>query len=156
MIDLWNPAGKPPETMDEVFWREKQIQYASRAKQHIEAVASAINLRHAVRLLKNAGAPEVANVPHDGLGRSGPRLDILHITYRPGADQISNSDAEFSRSSIAERRHAGYSDMKLALEAQPWRSQEKPAHLGAMVHRVENGVVTTLPEPHLSKARVVA
>jgi NTE family protein len=152
MVDLWDPAGKPPTTMNEVQWREKQIQYASRTSHHIEAVATAINLRHAVRLLKQAGAPEVAAVPEEVLGSTGPRIDIVHITYRPGADQIPNSDAEFSRASIGERRDAGYADMKAALDVEPWLRPEKPAHLGAMMHRVENGRVTTLPEPHLAKA----
>jgi NTE family protein len=73
----------------------------------------------------------------------------VHIVYRPGVDQIPNSDAEFSRSSIAERREAGYSDMRAALSAEPWLRQEKPAHLGALVHRVERGTVTTRPEPNL-------
>jgi NTE family protein len=153
VVDLWDPAGQPPRTMGEVQWREKQIQYASRTSRHIEAVATAINLRHAIRLLKQADAPEVAAVPQDILGAVGPRLDIVHITYRPGADQIPNSDAEFSRASIRERRAAGYADMQTALTAEPWLRSEKPAHLGAMTHRVENSRVMTLPEPHLSQAK---
>jgi NTE family protein len=56
------------------------------------------------------------------------RLDIVHIVYRPSADQIPNSDAEFSRSSIAERREAGYRDMRAALAAAPW---QHPGNAGA-------------------------
>ena len=73
----------------------------------------------------------------------------VHIVYRPSADQIPNSDAEFSRSSIAERREAGYRDMRAALAAAPWQHQEMPAHLGALVHRVELAKVSTRPEPNL-------
>ena len=148
VLDLWNPAGPPPETINAVLWRAKQIQYASRTAHHIDAVATKINLRHAVRLLKAAAAPEVAAVPHDPI-LTARRLDIVHIVYRPSADQIPNSDAEFSRSSIAERRQAGYQDMCAALAAEPWLRQEMPAHLGALVHRVERGKVSTLPEPNL-------
>jgi NTE family protein len=148
VIDLWNSAGPPPETINAVLWRAKQIQYASRTAHHIDAVATKVNLRHAVRLLKAAGVPEVAGVPDDPV-LTERRLDIVHIVYRPEADQIPNSDAEFSRSSIAKRREAGYSDMRAALAAEPWLRQEKPAHLGALVHRVERQQVSTRPEPNL-------
>jgi NTE family protein len=148
VIDLWEAAGPPPQTINAVLWRAKQIQYASRVARHIDAVATKVNLRHAVRLLKAAGIPEVAAVPDDPL-LTARRLDIVHIVYHPGEDQIPNSDAEFSRSSIAERREAGYRDMRVALAAEPWLRQELPAHLGALVHRVERGRVITRPEPNL-------
>jgi NTE family protein len=148
VIDLWEAAGPPPQTINAVLWRAKQIQYASRVSRHIDAVATKVNLRHAVRLLKAAGVPEVAAVPDDPL-LTARRLDIMHIVYHPGEDQIPNSDAEFSRSSIAERREAGYRDMRVTLAAEPWLRQEMPAHLGALVHRVARGRVITRPEPNL-------
>ncbi len=148
LIDLWDAAGSPPETMNDVLWRAKQIQYASRTAHHVDGVATKVNLRHALRLLQAAGAPQVAAVPLDP-APSTQRLDIVHIVYRPEAGAIANSDAEFSRSSIAERRAAGYRDMQAALAAEPWLRQELPAHLGALVHRVERGPVVTRPEPNL-------
>ncbi|HEY1930507.1 MAG TPA: patatin-like phospholipase family protein [Acetobacteraceae bacterium] len=148
LIDLWNAAGPPPETMNDVLWRAKQIQYASRTAHQVDAVATKVNLRHAVRLLKSAGVPDVAAVPDDS-ALTARRLDIVHIVYHPDATQIPNSDAEFSRSSIAERRAAGHRDMQTALAAEPWMRQQMPAHLGAMVHRVERGTVVTRPEPNL-------
>jgi len=141
-------AGPPPQTINAVLWRAKQIQYASRIARHIDAVATKVNLRHAVRLLKAAGVPGVTAVQDDPL-LTARRLDIVHIVYHPGEDQIPNSDAEFSRSSIAERREAGYRDMRVALAAEPWLRQEMPAHLGALVHRVERGRAVTRPEPNL-------
>ena len=148
LIDLWDSAGSPPQTINAVLWRAKQIQYASRTAHQVDAVATKVNLLHAVRLLKAAGVPDVAAVPDDP-ALTERRLDIVHIVYRPGVDQIPNSDAEFSRSSIAERREAGYRDMHAALPAEPLLRQERPAHLGALVHRVERGTVTTRPEPNL-------
>jgi NTE family protein len=148
LIDLWDAAGPPPETMNDVLWRAKQIQYASRTAHHVDGVATKVNLRHAIRLLKAAGAPQVAAVPDDPAPTT-QRLDIVHIMYRPAAGAIANSDAEFSRSSIAGRRAAGYRDMQAALAAEPWLRQEMPAHLGALVHRVEGGTVVTRPELNL-------
>jgi NTE family protein len=148
LIDLWDAAGPPPRSMNEVLWRIKQIQYASRTAHHIDAVAAKINLRHAMRLMKMKEVADVAAVPDDPV-LIARRLDIVHLIYHPEADQIPNSDAEFSRSSIARRRAAGYRDMQTALAAQPWLRAELPAHLGALVHRVERQTVTTRPEPNL-------
>jgi NTE family protein len=148
LIDLWDAAGPAPTSMNDVLWRAKQIQYASRTAHHVDAVATKVNLRHAMRLLKTAGVPEVAPVPDDPI-LTARRLDIVHIVYHPDAAQIPNSDAEFSRTSIAERREAGYRDMKVALAAAPWRTAQLPAHLGALVHRVEHQKLTTMPEPNL-------
>jgi len=145
MIDLWSASGPPPRTMSDVLWREKQIQHASRTAAHIDAVATKVNLRHAIGLLKAAGARALGEaVPDDGAVAAGSRLDIVHIVYHPTADQIPNSDAEFSRASIRERRLAGHADMTRAIAAAPWLRREKPPHLGAMVHRVADETVTTL------------
>ncbi|ACL62516.1 patatin-like phospholipase family protein [Methylobacterium nodulans] len=157
MIDLWGAAGQLPGTINDVFWRAKQIQYASRTWTQVDAVASKVNLRHAVRLLRKQSIAEVDKaVPDDLYIDETRRLDIVHITYQPGKDQIPNSDAEFSRSSIAERRAAGYADMRSALEAQPWKHVEKPAHLAAIVHRVRHGKVMTDTEPNLHGAEIGA
>ena len=98
-----------------------------------------MNLRHALRTVH----------PKTDKAGSDQRLDIVHIIYHPGDDQIPQSDAEFSRASIAERRAAGYADMQTALAAQPWHTVQKPMQLGAMVHRVREHRVTTLVEPNL-------
>ncbi len=150
MIDLWDAAGTPPATMNEVLWRAKQIQYASRTSHHIDSVATKFNLRRAMTLLKGHGKAAVdAAVPDAVTLNAEQRIDIVHIIYHPGADQIPSSDAEFSRASIVERRAAGYADMQKALTAQPWFRAEKPAHLGAMIHKVSRDRVTTLAEPNL-------
>ena len=147
MVDLWAARGAAPRTMDEVLWRQKQIQYASRTAQHIDAVATKLNLRHAL------GQQSAAPGPAGAVDRAVPgavalhdaRMDIVHVTYQPTADQISSSDAEFSRRSIAERREAGYRDLRRALREAPWFTRDKPEAVCALVHRVQEGEVTTLP-----------
>ncbi len=145
MIDLWNATGAAPHNMYEVLWRAKQIQYASRTAHYIDAVATKVNLRHALGLLKAAGAAAVAAAPDNFEAR---RVDIVHVIYSPGPNQFPNSDAEFSRASLAERSACGYRDLQAAIAAQPWL-QDLPPHLGALVHRVQEQRVTTLPEPNL-------
>jgi NTE family protein len=150
MIDLWSAAGTPPTTMNEVLWRAKQIQYASRTAHHIDGVATKLNLRRAMQLLKRRDPATVDAAALDSAALADDqRIDIVHIIYHPGEDQIPSSDAEFSRTSIAERRAAGYADMQKALTEQPWFRTEKPVHLGAMIHRVSRARVTTLAEPNL-------
>lgn len=149
MIDLWSATGTPPKTMNEVLWRAKQIQYASRTAHHIDGVATKLNLRRAMRLLKQHAPGTADEVSEPIATPDSQRIDIVHIIYHPGEDQIPSSDAEFSRASIAERRAAGYADMQKALTEQPWLRAEKPAHLSAMVHRVSGERVTTLAEPNL-------
>jgi NTE family protein len=147
MVDLWAAQGAVPRTMDEVLWRQKQIQYASRTAQHIDAVATKLNLRRA--LSQQSAASHAARtvdpaVPGE-VALQDARMDIVHITYQPTADQISASDAEFSRRSIAVRRDAGYRDLKQAVREAPWFTQDKPESLCALVHKVKDGEVTTLP-----------
>ncbi len=158
MIDLWNAAGPAPTTMNEVLWRAKQIQYASRGHLLAEHLAAKANLRQAART--------TATEAREGEGQRGAsaardhgRLDILHIIYQPGRDQIPNSDAEFSRASIEERREAGYADMGKLLAQQPWHapaalaaSREAPSQGGAVLHRVRQGRVETQAAPGLRPA----
>jgi NTE family protein len=135
VIDLWSAAGPAPDTMSDVEWRSKQIRYASITPTHVSALAAKIKLRNARHQLGLNHA-----------GTSPDRVDIIHIIYHPGTDQISASDAEFSRSSIAERREAGMADMRRALAARPWRTPEQPHHLGCLVHRVTPTGVSTLAD----------
>jgi NTE family protein len=140
VIDLWSLAGKAPRNMNEVLWRAKQIQFASRSRYHLDTAVARARLGQAARHLRThdaAAAAAVQNAP------AFQRLDIVHVVYHPGPDQVPASDAEFSRESIEERRKAGYADLNAAISKKPWLTQMSPAHLGVAVHRFENGQVTT-------------
>lgn len=144
VIDLWGAAGDVPQSIDQVIWRQRQIQYASRTGQHIDTAAEHLNLRRNLSLVKEklpAGAladPAIAEavaLAYDG------KTDILHIQYAPGRDQRSASDAEFSRPSIARRIAAGYKDMSLAIRRAPWRTMEHPHNAAVVVHYCSAGTV---------------
>ncbi|WP_419208908.1 patatin-like phospholipase family protein [Photobacterium leiognathi subsp. mandapamensis] len=128
MVDLWNAKGELPQTMSEVLWREKEIQYASRSCEHMEALVAKRNLDHIM-----GKSPEVVDseqVPDVTSLKVGKKIDIVHITFNPLKGHIPLSDAEFSRRSIRLRREAGYEDMVQALQESPWtqRSAQLPAH----------------------------
>jgi NTE family protein len=133
IINLWSAKGAAPETMEEVLWRAKRIQYASRTTQYVDWLATKINLLHALQLLEHPDA-----TPPD------QRLDLVHIMYHPDDDQIPFSDAEFSRASIAKRRMAGLSDMRRTLAEKPWSRVHKPSHVGCMVHHVTRDGINTV------------
>ncbi|WP_158501629.1 patatin-like phospholipase family protein [Vitiosangium sp. GDMCC 1.1324] len=113
MIDLFDKSGPEPRSMDDVNWRAKSIQYASRTSHHIAQMAREHNMSQ--RLERERGGA------HFSGGARPPRRDIVHLVYKRGADQTGDSDAEFSRWSIEERRQAGYRDMKRVLELAPWK-----------------------------------
>lgn len=146
LIDLWGAAGVPPTSMDQVSWRQKQIQYASRTSHAIAALATQHNLRRALRLagkkLPNRALDNSA-VSNSAAMKIDKTLDIVHVIYHPSSDQVSESDAEFSRPSIASRRAAGYADLRLALTEAPWTKYRKAEHTGTVVHRVECDSVTS-------------
>ncbi len=144
MVDLWGAAGEVPQTIDEVIWRQKQIQYASRTTHHIDTVAARLNLRSRLARLRDKlpkpalddpAVQDSMDLAYDGT------MDILHIQYTPTPDQVSSSDAEFSRPSIARRSAAGYEDMKTAIGQAPWRAKERPPQAATVVHRYAAGRV---------------
>ena len=139
MVDLWDAHGKAPRNMEDVSWRQKQILYSSRSAQHIAALATRHNHQRALHRLSQNGKVDIASVSDDlnlDAHQGDAQFDIVHLIYQPAADQIADSDAEFSRSSILERRNAGYADMQKALQDSPWTKHQKPAHFGTAVHTV--------------------
>jgi NTE family protein len=142
MIDLWDAHGPAPTTMDAVAWRAKQIQYASRTAHHIKQVAAAHNHRWALSQLMRQGVDVAGVCDADTLagGVGDATFEIVHIIYHPAADQIADSDAEFSRPSIAERRAAGLADMRQALapSAALARPRGMPPRRGATVRTLRS------------------
>jgi NTE family protein len=141
VLDLWSASGPAPQTMSEVDWRSKQIRYASITPPHIDGLIAKMQAARARQLLGHAAAERVP-----------ARLDLLHVTYRPSADQISSSDAEFSRDSIAERRAAGLADLRRALATPFWRRAAQPGHLDSLIHRLTQTGVETLEPGQLLEA----
>ncbi|MGQ5524031.1 patatin-like phospholipase family protein [Chitinimonas sp. PSY-7] len=144
MVDLWDANGLPPNNMGNVSWRQKQIMYASRTRQNICAVACKHNQRRALHEMAKSSPASAAKVSNDlRLHKHNEQasFDIVHLIYHPASDQIADSDAEFSRTSIIERRDAGYSDMQGALDDAPWQRYRRPSYLGTAVHTVRKGEV---------------
>jgi NTE family protein len=122
--------------MDEVLGRQKDIQYASRSRHHLEQVKARTALQHLLARVPEAAAA-VPNLPELQVSASEARLEIVHIISRAASYDLSSRDYEFSRLSIADRVAAGYQDMQQAIADRPWTTPPD-GHLGARVHTFES------------------
>ena len=82
-VQMWNPEGPDPQTLWEVMGRQKDIQFASRARSHIARQKQIHHLRHIIREISR----EVARVG----GRQGARLvGLQHDDARRAARRAQN------------------------------------------------------------------
>ena len=135
-VHMWNPEGPEPETIWQVIGRQKDIQYASRAKSHIARQKQIHHLRHVIRELtkqipdKVRESPEVKDLSAWGCGTTmhivrllAPRLD--------GEDHTK--DIDFTPSGIHTRWQAGFADTKHMLGRAPWTKPVDPME-GIIMH----------------------
>jgi NTE family protein len=135
-VQMWHAAGPEPESLWQVFNRQKDIQYASRADSHIARQEHIHQLRHIVRELvrlmpeAQRETPEVKEMAGYGCGT------IMHIV-RLNAPRLDHEDhlrdIDFTSAGIHARWQAGYSDTMRALERRPWQMLVDPM-VGVAVH----------------------
>ena len=149
MIDLWSSLGREPRNLDELRWRQNDILYASRSTHRVQALASRHNLQHALARLKMKNPDSEVAVAEVSASREfrtafgSGTMDIVHVTYHPGGDEIPDAGSDFSRASIQARRAIGHQDMRRCLAARPWSAAARPALAAASVHHYRLGKITT-------------
>jgi len=135
-VHMWNPEGAEPDTLWQVMGRQKDIQFASRARSHIARQKQIHHLRHVIRELSKKlpeqarATPEVKELTSWGCGTTmhvarlvAPRLD--------GEDHTK--DIDFTPSGIRARVQAGFADTQRMLERAPWRKPVDPTD-GVIIH----------------------
>ena len=136
--NVWHPSGPEPKTIWQVLGRQKDIQYASRVKSHVQRQQQIHKMRHIIRDLgKHMSAaqredPEVTKLLGYGCAT------VMHIVplFAPRIDgEDHTKDIDFTPSGIAARRNAGFADMRRTLAQAPWR-QPVDAMDGVVVHAV--------------------
>jgi len=143
VVDVFDPQGAAPRTMDEALARRKDITYASRSECNIRAYQAMHDLRRVVnelwsRLPADAQAdPEARELCDYGCTTT---MNIVHFVYRVGEDETSTKDYNFSPAAIARHRAAGHRDGARAIAAKPW-SAPVPPHRGVMVHEIAGAAV---------------
>ena len=140
-VHMWNSTGTEPETMADVFNRQKDIQYSSRIATHVARHQQTHRLRHVISEL-------VAQLP-DYERRNETVREFAFILRLPnpharGATACSNAGTrephegiiDFSASGIRRRWEAGYTHTKNVLEQRPWEGEFDPL-AGVISHERE-------------------
>ena len=138
MVDLWSPDGPEPNTLEQVYTRQKDVLYASRSRRHIDAYLRGYRLRRLVRNLR-------AKVPDKLLSEEELReldkvgtdttMHIVRLAYAGRDWQMASKDINFSKGSIEWRWEQGYLDAMRAIEHSAWR-EEAPEGAGVLVHEI--------------------
>ena len=138
MIDLWDPTETVPTSIAAAITRQKDIQYASRSREHLEDHRQMQNMRRAIRTLsERLPARERKARELQPLLRLGcdSTINIVRLIMKalPGDDHMK--DIDFSRTTQAARWKAGHRDAMRALHHKSWL-KPWPAHLGMAVHEL--------------------
>ena len=100
-VHMWNPEGAEPETLWQVMGRQKDIQFASRARSHIARQKQIHHLRHIIRELAKK-LPGKARA-----SRGGARARVVglrHDDARGAPDRARRSTARITRRTSTSRR----------------------------------------------------
>jgi len=135
-VNVWQPTGNHPTTIQQVMARHKDIQFASRGKSHVARQAQIHRLRHVVRELANRLPPEMRADPLvQDLAEYGCGT-LMHLVrlLSPRLDgEDHTKDIDFTPSGIEGRWKAGHDHARKVLAERPW---EAPADLlaGVVIH----------------------
>ena len=123
-VNVWQPSGEHPKTLQQVMARHKDIQFASRGKSHVARQAQIHRLRHVVRELTNRlpaelrADPVVQDLTEYGCGT------LMHLVrlLSPRLDgEDHTKDIDFTRSGIESRWKAGHDHASKVLAEKPWQ-----------------------------------
>jgi NTE family protein len=135
-VHLWDPDGPEPESLWQVMGRQKDIQYASRAKSHVARQQQIHHLRHIIRemakelpkrLRGSARAKELAS------WGCGTTMHVARLVAPKLEGEDHTKDIDFTPAGIRARWQAGYADARRMVEAAPWTIPVDPMD-GVIVH----------------------
>ncbi len=135
-VQMWHATGPEPDSVWQVFNRQKDIQYASRVDGHIARQEHIHQLRHIVRELvrrmpeDQRDTPEVKEMAGYGCGT------FMHVV-RLKAPRLDHEDhlrdIDFTSGGIHARWQAGYADTMRVIERRPWEAPIDPM-MGVALH----------------------
>ena len=137
-VNVWQPNGEHPKTLQQVMARHKDIQFASRGRSHVARQAQIHRLRHVVRELANRlpaelrADPVVKDLTEYGCGT------LMHLVrlLSPRLDgEDHTKDIDFSRSGIESRWKAGHDHARKVLAEKPWQGAVDTL-AGVVIHEV--------------------
>jgi NTE family protein len=135
-VQIWHTHGPEPESVAEVFMRQKDILFGSRTKSHLARQAQIHRMRHVVRELFNM-LPEdrknTAEAKELAAWGCGTQMHLVEINAEPIDGESNTRDFDFSQGAIEARWQAGYADALRMIERRPWEEPIDPM-LGVAVY----------------------
>jgi NTE family protein len=137
-VNVWQPNGSHPTTIQEVMTRHKDIQFASRGKTHVARQAQLHRLRHVVRELamrlpaELQADPFVQDLAEYGCGTLMHLVRFL-VPRLDGEDHTK--DIDFTQSGIERRWKAGFDHANRVLRERPWEAPVDPL-AGIVIHEL--------------------
>ena len=138
MVDLWDSSEAEPHSISAAMARLKDIQYASRTHEHLQAHRAMQNMRRAIQILTSRLPPKERNDPQvKSLSRLGctSTINIVRLVMKALATDDQNKDIDFSRAHLASRWQAGVSDARRALHHKRWLAPV-PEPVGMVIHEL--------------------
>jgi len=142
-VHVWSPTGPEPDTIGKVIARQKDLQYASRAKSHIVRQRQIHQLRQVISELTALLPDDVRNLPStQELSGFGCRIKmhVVRLLAEPLKDENHLKDIDFSPEGIRSRWDAGYLDTTRVLAQAPWDAPHDP-HEGFILHEAQAGAM---------------
>ena len=137
-VNVWHQTGPEPESIWEVMGRTKDIQYASRADNHIAKQKELHRMRHIVRELTAQLSTEQRADPHIKELASwgcGTTMHVAHLAAPRLEGEDPTKDIDFTGTGVRLRREAGFTDTMRMIERSPWLAPADAIE-GVIEHRV--------------------
>ena len=128
-VHMWNPDGPEPDTIREVFNRQKDVQYCSRAVSQIKRQKQIHRLRHIIAELamRLPESERQSNLVREMAGYGClTRMHVVRLLSPPLEGEDHTKDIDFSRKGIRCRWAAGFSDARRVLADAPWEGEVDP------------------------------
>ncbi len=129
-VQIWHTRGPEPESVAQVFARQKDIMFGSRSRSHIARQAQLHRMRHVVRTLVGMLPEDQRNTPEvqdlAGYGCTTV-MHLLEINAEPLDGETNSREYDFSPATIAARWQAGYADTCRTIARRPWDDPVDPS-----------------------------
>jgi NTE family protein len=135
-VQMWNPEGPSPTSLWQVMGRQKDIQYASRAKSHIARQKQIHHLRHIIREIakhvpeKTRDSAVVKELASWGCNTT---MHVARLIAPKLDGEDHTKDIDFTPAGIRARWQAGYADTIAMLKRAPWNRPVDPVD-GVVIH----------------------
>ena len=129
-VQIWHTRGEEPESVAQVFARQKDIMFGSRSMSHIAGQAKLHRMRHVVRTLvdmlpeEKRNTREVQELADYGCATT---MHLLEINAERLDDENNSREYDFSPATIDARWRAGYADTCRVIARRPWDNPIDPA-----------------------------